>query len=198
MKLFLLAANLILLPSVSLAGGYVTKAYPADGYSIDVPTTWTERMIGAPTGNQIRAFMDTGNKNAAGYCQVEVIALDKKRMPRMASMSEAKRREFFSQRLSLSEWLQIYPSLASSPGFQLINSFPVEIAGQTPAGAMEFRFHPPQAYDYHVRATVTFNKQRIYSLWCLAIGRGSSDADINFNRYLPEFITVASKFKPLN
>ena len=113
-------------------------------------------------------------------------------------MNETKRRAFFQKRLSLDEWLQIYPNLASSPGFELINSFPTEIAGNAPAAAMEFRFHPPQAYDYHVRAIVTFNKKQIHSLWCLAIGRGSIDADRNFNRYLPEFVSVASRFRPLN
>ena len=183
-------------PGIGYAQSFAAYSYPQDGYTIEVPTTWQEKMLPTPTGGAMRAFMDADKKRGAGYCQVEVLPVDKNRTPKLAGMSDKKRRELLQRRWELDDWLQIYPNLASAQNFQVINSYPSEVGAQTPASAIEFRYSVPQGYFYHVRAHLALTQKTMYSLWCIGIGHGAVDAENNFRRYLAEFQTVAAKFKP--
>jgi hypothetical protein len=177
------------------AQSFSTHSYPSDGYAIEVPASWQARPRNTPTGGTLRAFVDTDAKDGAGYCHVEVEPVNKDSMPKLAAMNDRERREFLTKQWTLDDWLHMYPDLASAQDFKFFSSYATALGTHTPAEALEFRYGAPQGYFYRARAHLTLTKDRMYSLWCMTSGRGETEAEDNFRRYLMDFQTVAAKFE---
>lgn len=177
------------------AQSFTLYDYPQDGYVIEVPSSWRERILPTPTGGAIRAFMDTEKKRGAGYCQVEALSLDK--TPKLAALNEKQRREYHRQKWTKDDWMLFYPNLASAQNFRFVISFPTEVGVQIPASAMDMGYSVPGGYFYRVRVHLTITGKKAFSLWCIGIGHTETDADNNFRRYLTDFQTVAARFKPV-
>lgn len=179
----------------SYALSFTTYDYPQDGYVIEVPSSWQEKILPTPTGGAIRAFMDSEKKRGAGYCQVEALSLD--RTPKLAALNEKQRRELHRMQWTKDDWMQFYPNLASAQNFRFVISFPTEVRAQIPASAMDMGYSVPGGYFYRVRVHLTITGKKAFSLWCIGIGHTETDADNNFRRYLTDFQTVAARFKPV-
>lgn len=190
------ALAILINSSYSYADNFAVHSFPQDGYSIEVPYSWQERTLSSPAGGIMRAFVDSNKKLGAGYCQVEIMKVDKNKTPLIAGASSKQLREYFSRRFDLEDWLMIFPNLASAANFQLLNSYPSEVGGLIPAEAMEFRFSVPNGYFYRTRTHVAVSNLQIYSLWCVTVGHDAKDVDNNFRSYLPVFQIVAGRFKP--
>lgn len=188
-RLLFFSVALILATSVHAQTTFGARNYPQDGYAIEVPTSWGEKVF---PGSTTRQFIE---KSGGAYCSVESYPIDPVRMPHWAGLSESQIRAVMMQPWSLNDWFQIYPSLASAANFQVFNSYPIEIAGQVPSTAIEFRFSVPQGFFYRVRANFAIAKGRGYSLWCVGIGRSEFDADDSFRRQLAVFQHVASRLR---
>ena len=190
------ALAILINSSYCYADNFAVHSFPQDGYSIEVPYSWQEKTLSSPAGGIMRAFVDSDKKLGAGYCQVEIIKVNKNKTPLIAGASNKQLREYFSRRFDLEDWLMIFPNLASAENFQLLNSFPSEVGGLIPAEVMEYRFSVPNGYFYRTRAHVAVSNQKIYSLSCVTVGHDAQDADNNFRRYLADFQVVVARFKP--
>ena len=94
------------------------RTYPNDGYAIEVPASWEDKI---PPDSNIRQFLD---KSGKVYCSVETQAIDAVRMPQLAGLNESEIRHFMTQPWIISDWLQVYPGLASAANFKVFNIFP--------------------------------------------------------------------------
>jgi hypothetical protein len=187
---------IFLAPTYAASQEFQSINNATDGYSIDVPSIWSEKIIHDAIGTPTRFFLDASNKKGRGYCQIQLINVPK---GRLGKASEKEIDKFLSTKWEIDDWTQTFPNLLSSPGFRSINSYSLTTASGKPSAMHDFIFNNPSVGIYYrTRASLLMSKEKFFSLWCIRIGKNETDAVNNFSLLLPIFQRVQYSFRLKN